>query len=513
MRQPFIFGPFILDPKRGSLMRDGRPVAVGHKGFLLLNALVQEPGGVVTKSQLMQSAWPDLAVEDSNLSVQIAALRKLLGPQPNGGEWITTVPRVGYRFAGEVREASIASDLVSKTKEQPAELRVRPSIAILPFANLSGLEQEYLADGISEDIIVALTRFRWFRVIGRNSSFAYKDRSIAAEQIARELDVRYVLEGSLRRSPEQIRISVQLSDAASASNVWAERYDVPMTEAFAVQDAIAERIVGAVEPEMLKAESLPGSSRHTGNITAWDLVRQGTWQFHQIVRDRHIDARELFRKVCDIDPYLAEGPIWLARVSAGLVAYGWSDSPSQDIKEGLDAALRAIRLDDKNPYSHYALAICSAYGNAPEQAVLAGEKAVELAPSFALGHLVLGMAHLFRGSGAEAIHSLRRGLTLNVHDPQNFVWYDLLALAHLIAADATSALDAATRSRKIRPSWRPTYEILAVCWAELGRDDRVKEFVQAISSLDVPLGDALQPVRRKHPYFEQRLRNLLMPGG
>jgi TolB-like protein len=138
----------------------------------------------------------------------------------------------------------------------------------MPFTNLSGHEQEYLADGISEDIIIALTRFRWFRVIGRNSSFAYKGRAVATDQFARQLDVRYVLEGSVRRSAQQIRISVQLSDAASASSLWAERYDVAMAEAFAVQDAIAERIVGAVEPEMLKAESLPGSSWRSGNVTA-----------------------------------------------------------------------------------------------------------------------------------------------------------------------------------------------------------------------------------------------------
>ena len=510
MSRSFTFGPFVLDLERGALIREGRPVAVGHKGLLLLNALVQQPGRVITKSELMQAAWPDVAVEESNLSVQIAALRKLIGPQPNGSAWIGTVARVGYRFAGEVRNASAAADPVPAANAPEPELR--PSIAILPFANMSGSDQEYLADGMSEDIIIALTRFRWFRVIGRNASFAYKGKSVATDRIARDLDVRYVLEGSVRRSAQQIRISVQLSDASAGSYVWADRYDVAMTEAFAVQDAIAERIVGAVEPELLKAESLPGSVRHTGNVTAWDLVRQGTWQFHHVARGSHVKARDLFREACAIDPDLAEGPIWLARVSAGLVAYGWSDEPPRDIKEGLDAALRAIRLDGKNPYSHYALAICSAYGNAPEQAVLAGEKAVELVPSFALGHLVLGTAQLFRGSAAEAVQPLRHGLTLNVNDPQNFVWYDLLALAHLLAGDAQSACDAATRSRKIRPSWRPTYEILAVCFAELGHDDQVQACVQTIFSLDVPPGDALQPVRRKHPNFEHQLRNLIQPG-
>ncbi|TIQ02538.1 MAG: transcriptional regulator, partial [Mesorhizobium sp.] len=212
----------------------------------------------------------------------------------------------------------------------------------------------YLADGITEDIITALTRFRWFRVIGRNSSFVYRDKCLGSKQVAGELGVRYVLEGSVRRSGSHVRVSVQLVDAASASQIWAERYEMELAEAFAVQDAIAERITGAIEPELLKTESLPAGARHSGNVTAWDLVRQGTWHFHHVGQKTHLRARELFREACRLDPDLAEAHLWLGRVSAGIVAYGWSDRPSEDIREGLDAALVAVRLDEKNPYSHYA---------------------------------------------------------------------------------------------------------------------------------------------------------------
>jgi tetratricopeptide (TPR) repeat protein len=206
----------------------------------------------------------------------------------------------------------------------------------------------------------------------------YKGRSVDSKQVAGELGVQYVMEGSVRRSGKHVRISIQLVDAASARQIWAERYAIELAEVFAVQDAIAERVAGAIEPELLKTESLLAAPRHSGNATAWDLVRQGTWHFHQVGRETHFKARNLFRRACELDPELAEAHIWLARVSAGVVAYGWSEAAENDIREGLDAALKAIQLDEKNPYSHYALAIASAYANAPEQAVLAAEKAIEI---------------------------------------------------------------------------------------------------------------------------------------
>lgn len=170
MSNDFAFGPFILDMQRGRLLRKGHPVAVSSKGLQLLEALLSSPGRVLTKTELMRPAWGDTAVEESNLSVQIAALRKQLGPTGDGGVWITTIPRVGYRFVELPAQASTGG-----TGSLPIEREHRPSIAVLPFANLGGeKEQEYLADGITEDIITALTRFRWFFVISRNSSFAQR---------------------------------------------------------------------------------------------------------------------------------------------------------------------------------------------------------------------------------------------------------------------------------------------------------------------------------------------------
>ena len=504
----FTFGPFNLDRQRGQLLREGCPVAVSSKGLKLLEALIRSTGQVLTKTDLMQAAWGDTAVEESNLSVQIAALRKQLGPNADGGDWIVTIPRVGYRFAGLAvqQQAGTAAEF----KPQLTERERRPSIAVLPFTNSSGeKEQEYLADGITEDIITALTRFRWFFVIARNSSFAYKGKSIDAKQVAQELGVQYLLEGSVRRSGQQIRISAQLVDATSGKHIWAERYDLELSDVFAIQDEIAERVAGAIEPELLKTEGVQAAARHTGNMTAWDLVRRGTWHFHQVTRENHLKARELFRQACKLDPDLPEAHLWLGRVSAGVVPYGWSDNPVADLREGIEAALIAIQLDERNPYTHYALAIVSAFADQLDQSISAARKAIEISPSFALGHLVLGMALLFSGRASEAIAPLEYGLRLSPYDPQNFVWFNLLALARLFSARVEAGLEAAARALQVRPNWWTSLEVLVCCYAAFEKWDEARRCAQQMTTVTKQPGDVLAPLKSHNPVWAEQMDSAL----
>lgn len=500
----FTFGPFVLDTQRGQLLREGRPIAVSSKGLRLLEAFVSSPGRVLTKAELMQTAWGNAAIEESNLSVQMAALRKQLGPTPDGGDWIATIPRIGYRFVGLPTQGATAQ---IADAPPPPERERRPSIAVLPFANLGGeKEQEYLADGVTEDIITALTRFRWFFVIARNSSFAYKGKTLDAKQIAQELGVQYLLEGSVRKSGQHIRISAQLVDAASGKQIWAERYDLELTELFAIQDEITERVAGAIEPELLKTEGAQAAVRHTGNMTAWDLVRRGTWHFHQVTRNTHLKARELFRQACKLDPQLPEAHIWLARVTAGVVPYGWSQDPAADLKEGMEAALKAIQLDERNPYAHYALAIVSVYLDRLDDAISAARKATEISPSFALGHFVLGMALLFSGRALEAIAPLEYGLRLSPYDPQNFVWCNVLALARLFSGRKEAALEAAARALQVRPNWRPSLEVLICCYAALEKWDEARRYAQQMASVTKQPGDVMAPLKARNPNWNEQLQ-------
>lgn len=508
MSTDFAFGPFILDRQRGRLLREGQPIALSSKGLQLLEALVASPGRVLRKTELMRAAWGDTVVEESNLSVQIAALRKQLGPNADGSDWIVTIPRVGYRFVGFPTQQQ--TEKITDSNAPVGDRDRRPSIAVLPFANLSGeKEQEYLADGITEDIITALTRFRWFFVIARNSSFAYKGKSIDAKQVAQELGVQYLLEGSVRRSGPQIRISAQLVDATTGKHIWAERYDLELADVFAIQDEIAERVAGAIEPELLKTEGVQAAARHTGNMTAWDLVRRGTWHFHQVTRENHLKARELFRQACKLDPDLPEAHLWLGRVSAGVVPYGWSDNPVADLREGMEAALKAVQLDERNPYTHYALAIVSAFADQLERSISAARKAIEISPSFALGHLVLGMALLFSGRASEAIAPLEYGLRLSPYDPQNFVWFNLLALARLFSGRAEAGLEAAARAVQVRPNWWTSLEVLVCCYATLGKWDEARRCAQQMSSVTKQPGDVLAPLKSHNPVWAKQMDSAL----
>jgi len=487
----------VVEEADGDLMGDGVNIAARLQGIC-------EPGAICLSEDAYRQVKARLDVRVADLGE--TRLKNIAEP--------IRVYSIKVGVAARARPAPPAEPDAPERPSVGLTQPDKPSIVVLPFRNISGdPEQEYFADGISEDILSALASFRWFFVIARNSSFVYKDKPIEAKQVARELGVRYLLEGSVRKSSQGVRISVRLVDASTSTQIWAERYDKAMTEVFAIQDEIAERVAGAIEPELLKTESIPASTRRTGNMTAWDLVRQGTWRFHQVTRPTHVQARELFREACRLDPHLPEAHIWRARVNAGLIAYGWSDDPVADHQEGLEAALRAIHLDEKNPYAHYAFAIVNTFSNGLEQAILAAEKAVELSPSFALGHLVLGMAQLFGGKASCAIPPLQRGLKLSPHDPQNTVWFNVLALAQLFAGDAESALLTAARALGNRPDWRPALETMACCYGAADKWDDASRCVRQMAQMQRSSDAGLAPLWEKNPQWRDRISDLLRKAG
>jgi TolB-like protein len=501
----FAFGPFLLDSARGTLTRDGAALAIGQRGLHILQALLEAGGEPVSKAELMRFAWPGLVVEDSNLSVQVTALRKLLDTSA-GTEWIVTVPRMGYRLPDTVTIEEAQLVPLDHGLPDPGG---RPAIAVLPFTHAGDdPAQEYVADGVTEALITALTRFRWFTVVGRNASHVYKLRPADAGTAA-ELGVRYLIEGSVRRSGARVRISARLVEAPGGTCLWAEQYDIDDAALFEVQDRIAHQVAGAIEPELLKSSGSVAARRRNGSVSAWDLVAQGSWHFHHVTRPTHLRARELFRQASQIDPELAEALLWLGRVNAGLVAYGWSNNPVADLHEGRSAALEAVLLDEKNPYTHYALAIVSNYADDFALALRSADKAIELSPSFALGHLVRGMAALFAGQAADAVRSLENGLKLNRYDPQNFVWYTLLALAMLFGGRPEDALERAVAALKVRPKWRPALRVAAAASAASGRAESAVDWFQRWSQAPAESADALQPLWRNNPQWGRQFDRLL----
>jgi adenylate cyclase len=386
----------------------------------------------------------------------------------------------------------------------------KPSIAILPFTNLSGdHEQEYFADGITDDIITALAKTRWLFVTARNSSFAFKGKAIETDQVARRLGVRYILSGSVRRSGNHVRVSAQLTEAETGGSIWAERYDRAIGDILALQDQVAEEVAGAIEPELLKKEGQRGAERPQ-SLAAWDLVRRGMWEFHKIRPESHRRARELFLKAIESEPNSADGYIWLARVEAGLAAYGWGTDPEASLQRGMEAGLKAVQHDEKNPYSHYAVAVTHAFGGECETAIQAARLALSLSPSFALGHLILGAAYLHTGRPHDAIEPLEYGLRLSPFDPQNFTWLFLLSVAYVFFGNPEAGLSTARRALSVRPHWTPALKMIVLCCKLLGDMPQARSAAFQVRSVSASESDLARLLPASNPAWVNQIEQAVL---
>lgn len=453
----FAFGPFVLDPGAGTLLRDGSPVAIGHRGLNLLAALVGRSGEILGKAELMDAAWPDMAVEEGNLTVQISQLRRLLAPAENGGEWIATVPRVGYRFSGVVEQLSDA-------KRKPLPLPDKPSIAVLPFVNVSNdPEQEFFADGLTEDLITDLSRIPGLFVIARNSAFAYKGRAADVRMIAEELGVRYILEGSARRAAGRVRINAQLVDAASGDHLWAERFDRGLDDIFAVQDEVTARIVEAL---LGRLRATPPRNR-PDNLEAYDLCLRA----RRLMDDTPLAAREahlMLARAVALDPGYAEAYRWLA-LNRWM---GWvhSGGPTEaDRSAALELARKAVAIDPNDAGCRWVLAYLLAYERRFPEADTEFAKAIELDPNEADAWAALSDIAVLAGRIAEGLEHIRKAFRLN---PFPAAWYHLtLGQAQYAAGDYEDAIETLRADATYHTSSR---RFLAASLAQFGRLDEAR---------------------------------------
>ncbi|WP_439615369.1 winged helix-turn-helix domain-containing tetratricopeptide repeat protein [Shinella sp.] len=453
----FAFGPFVLDPAAGTLLRDGEPVAVGHRGVMLLAALVARPGEILDKAALMDAAWPDMAVEEGNLTVQISQLRKLLGTAANGGEWIATVPRIGYRFTGAVEQRAGA-------KRKPLPLPDKPSIAVLPFVNLGNdPEQDSFADGLTEDLITDLSRTAGLFVIARNSAFAYKGKAMDVRAIAEDLGVRYLLEGSARRAAGRVRINAQLVDAVSGDHLWAERFDRGLDDIFAVQDEVTAKIVEAL---LGRLQASPPRNRPK-NIEAYDLCVRA----RKLMDDTPQSAREahlMLTRAISLDPDYAEPYRWLAMNHwMGWVHSGGPTEPNRDI--ALELARKAVQMDSKDAGCRWVLAYLLAYERSFAEAEAEFAKAIALDPNEADTFAALSDIAVLAGRVGEGLEHIRKAFRLN---PFPASWYYLtLGQALYAAGDYEAAVETLRRDETYRTSSR---RFLAASLAQLGRLDEAR---------------------------------------
>ena len=294
--------------------------------------LVALRGNLVTKDELRARVWAGMIVEENTIHVHVSALRKALGDGGAGQRYIVTAAGQGYRFVGDIAQASL-----------PA-LPEQPSIAVLPFQNFGGDLDDYFADGVVEEIITALTRFPALFVIARNSSFAYKGRSVDIRQVGRELGVRYVLEGSARRSDDRLRITGQLIEAATGAHIWADRFDGKLSDIFELQDEMTARIVGAIAPKLQLAEIERAKRMPTGSLRSYDYYLRGLAYFHRDERQANCEALELFHKAIELDPDFATAYGMAAWCYNQRLRNGWLTDLSEGRTETRRLALRAAEL-------------------------------------------------------------------------------------------------------------------------------------------------------------------------
>lgn len=463
------FGPFRLDPEAGILFCGLEPSPLGRRGVALLVALVERAGSPVSKEVLIRAAWPGIVVEDSNLTVQIAALRKLLKDKTGTGSWIETLPRRGYRYVGPeatVVDASAARSALS--------LPDRPSIAVLPFSNLSrDAAEDYFADGMVDDIVTGLSRINWLFVIARQSTSIYKERAVDVAQIGRELGVRYVLEGSVRKASDRVRINCQLIDASTRVHVWAERFERRSDDVFELQDEVASSVVGAITPSLRRAEVDRVRRKRPDSLDAYDLVLRAQPEVDSGMPARVGKALVLLEKAIALDPAYA-----LAHGNAAMCHH------CLFLRDGFkkvdrDASIAHARMaithgrDDALALTLAGFSI-GMDGHDRAAAFFAMEAALAVSPSSALTYILGSVIHGWAGDAERAIEWSERGMRLSPFDPWAFAAFDAQALGYFHLGRYEEACLAAYRAVQANPAHSITFVQLSAALAKLGRLEEAK---------------------------------------
>jgi TolB-like protein/Flp pilus assembly protein TadD len=522
----YLFGEYALDPDRRELTRHAEAVAIGPKVFDLLLYLIQNREQVVSKDNLLEAVWSGRIVSESTLTSHINAVRKAIGDNGEEQRLIRTIARKGFRFVGEVREAldDRASRSVGATKADAVSaptliLPDSPSIAALPFQNLSGdPEQEYFADGVVEDIITALSRMRWLFVIARNSSFTYKGRTVDVKQVGRELGVGYVLEGSVRKAANRVRITGQLIDATTGGHVWADRFDGTLDDIFELQDQLTASVVGAMTPQLERAEIERAKRKPTTSLNAYDCYLRGLASLHQGSREAISEALSQFHRATELDPDFASAYAMAAWCHFWRKVNGWMTDRAREIAEGARLARLAVELggDDAVALTRGGHALAHLTGDVDGSIALL-DRALTLNPNLASAWFLGGFLRIWHGEPDGAVEHFSRAMRLSPLDPEMYRMQGGMAAAHLFARRFDSASLWAEKSFRHLPSFLMVVAVLAASHALAGRMDEARRAMHHLRRLDpdlriANLGDWL-PVRRPEDLatFADGLRKAGLP--
>jgi TolB-like protein len=494
--------------------------------FDLLVYLVQHRDRIVSKDELIETIWHGRVISEAALSSRISAARRALGDNGNDQTLIRTLHKRGFRFVGEVDEGSAPAAVAAGPSPLPqaaahdavklvpsAELLPlpdKPSIAVLPFQNMShDPEQEYFADGLTEDIITGLSRQRWFFVIARNSSFTYKGAAVDVREVAGQLGVRYVLEGSVRKAANRVRVTGQLIDASNGNHLWAEKYDRELADIFALQDDITSRVIGSVAPQILVAEAARVQRKPPQSVDAWDLVMQAVPHMWRMSTDEHARAQELLQRAIALDGNYAHAHALLGWTYVTM----FNLDTRRPIGEWTDRALAtgatAATLDDEEPWAHLVLGLGHARRRRPQLAFRHLTKSVELSPSFALGYAGLGYALACGGQPESGLQALEEAHRLSPRDPFLAIYAPTVRYMALFALERYEETIAVCRATTAsHPHHAGAWRLMTVSLGLLGRVDEAKDALAHTLTLQPDLSSAHVEINTVYANPEDRSRFL-----
>ena len=492
----FRFGHFYVDTERFELTHSDEVVALQPQAFSLLVFLINNHDRVVSKDEIFENVWQGRIVGDGTLNARINALRRALGDDGSTQSMIKTLPRQGFRFVGELVEP----DPCAKPDRDENIAHNNASIAVLPFVNISGdQEQVYFADGLTEDLITDLSKIRDLFVIARNSSFSFRNSPKNVSDIGQELGVAHVLEGSVRKAGNRIRINAQLIDTKTGGHVWADRYDSDVQDIFEVQDEITRKIVSALHINLTAASR---GSRSTHSVEAYELSLKGRAKFFMFSPESNEECIRLLDQAIAIDPSFSNA--WAEQVFP--FQSGWSFAwAGYDNGLGIaeTKARRAVELGPESSLAHSRLGWVQTFLKKPDLSIASFERAVELDPNNADTHTWFCEALNYAGQPERALEVGHKSLRFDPVAPPNCLHH--IGHAHFLVGDLDMAAKYDQRAIRMAPSFPPARIVMAAILVESGQIKAAKEQISDLLAIDP--GYSFRRYDERYPYYSKQHRD------
>jgi TolB-like protein len=480
----YLFEEFELDTDRRELYRGADVLPVAPQVFDLLEYLVRHRERVVSKDDLINAVWKGRVVSDAALTTRLNVARNAIGDGGDKQRLIKTLPRKGFRFVGTVQEAQrLAVELVSSahsrdTKPTPNSAP-RLSIVVLPFVNLSGdPEQDYFVDGVTETLTTDLSRISGAFIIARNTAFTFKGKAVDVVKLGRELNVRYVLEGSVQRGSNRLRVNVQLVDTETGNQLWAERFEKPVGDLFDMQDEIVSRLANALDTQLVAAEAR--RAERSPHPDATDLCFQGAvWLNMGRAPENMMQARDFYERALALEPGNVEALVGTARANFAIGANLVSDDGVERLAAAEAALAKALSLAPNHPTAHDVMGLVKIFTNRAAQGIAECERALTLDRNLARSHASIGIAKFYLGRGGETEAHMVQALRLSPRDTQAYIWSMFVGLAKFWQGADAEALVWLRRSLEANRNYPAAHFNLAAALALVGELDEARATAQA----------------------------------